>query len=226
MGGKPVKELNAGIIISAVAISAVMFGAGMFMGYWMNREKLSSLEGSIDSIVGDVQNFQLQFLSFDVLGANATCPLLESTLSEINKKSYDIGSKLTSLGTAGEIRDESEYIRTKVQYSRLLTSYWLLAEKLKSACKTNVNTVVYFYNKDCKLCDDQAFVLTYLKNKYGEKMLVFTLDADLDEPSVKTLKSYYSTTEYPALIINGKLRSGFLSQQELEGMLSLGVVVG
>ncbi len=226
MGSKPLKELNAGIIISALVISAIMFGAGMFVGYGMNQEKLSSLESNINSIVGDVQNFQLQFLSFDVLGANATCPLLESTLSEINKKSYDIGGKLTSFGMEGEIRDESDYLRTKVQYSRLLTNYWLLAEKLKSACNTNIDTIVYFYTKDCKLCDDQAFVLSYLKNRYGEKLLIFTLDADMDEPSVKTLKNYYSITEYPALIINGKPHTGFVSQQELEGMLNLGVVVG
>jgi len=221
---KQVKQLDTGMIITAFALSAIIFGAGVFVGYMMNREKLSAMETSISEIVSDIENFQLQFLSFDVLGENATCPLLESTLAAINKKSYETGNRL-ELGLS-EMGGDASYVSTKLEYSRLLVSYWLLAEKLKAACETKVSTVIYFYAKDCSLCSDQAFVLTYMKNNYGSRLLVFALDADLGEPSVNTLKSYYNVTIYPSLIINGLKHEGLVSQQQLEDTLNLGVVVG
>ncbi|RLI97331.1 MAG: hypothetical protein DRO99_03155 [Candidatus Aenigmatarchaeota archaeon] len=215
------KHLDKKILISALIISAILFGSGMLAGYGLNREKLSSIEKDMDSIIKDVQNFQLQFLFLDVLGENATCPLLAATLGGINEQSYRIGNKLESYSSESEIKDYNDYVDLKDEYSRLLVSYWLLALKLKRNCKLSANTIVYFYAKDCQRCDDQAFILTYLKNKYNEKLLVFALDADLEEPSVNTIKRYYNITEYPSLVVGNELYAGFHSRDSLEKILNL-----
>jgi len=220
-GSKQVKQLDAGMIITAFVLSAIIFGAGVFVGYVTNREKLSALETNIGDIVNDVENFQLQFLFFDVLGENATCPLLGSTLSSINKKSYEIGSRLES--GVSDLSGDTNYVSTKLEYSRLLVSYWLLAEKLKKTCETKISTVIYFYSKDCSSCSDQAFVLNYMKNNYGSRLLVFALDADIGEPSVDTLKSYYKIITYPSLIINGVKHEGFVPQDELLSVLNTSI---
>jgi len=216
---QPVKKLDASLIISAFLISAIIFVAGIFAGYSINNEKLSTLESSLGSVVRDVQDFQLQFLFLDRFGENASCPMLGSTLSRINQNSYELGSMLMAYGTEGEIRDEQAYTNKKLEYTRLLTSYWLLAEKAKSACNTSMDTVVYFYGGPCPDCENQVFVLSYMKKKYGDKLLVFALDGDLGDPSVNTLKSYYNITEYPSLIINGVKRDGFVPQDELLSVL-------
>jgi len=220
MTGK--KQLNARIIISAVIISALLFLSGIYVGYSINREKLSYIESTINKITSDIQNFQLEFLFLDVLGENATCPLLADTLSEINKESYDIGTRLTSYGKEGEIQDYNEYVKTKKEYSRLLIGYWLLANKLKTSCKLEANTIVYFFSKECVTCDDQGFILTYFKKDMGEKLLVFALDGDLDEPSIQVLKRHYNITSYPTLIVNGESYGRFLSKGELEDILGIG----
>lgn len=211
--------MNARIIISAFIISALLFLSGIYVGYSINREKLSSIETKLIEITSDIQNFQLEFLFLDVLGENATCPLLADTLSEINKESYDIGTRLTSYGSEGEIQDYNEYMSTKREYSRLLIGYWLLANKLKTSCKLEANTIVYFFSKECESCDDQGFVLTYFKKQEGENLLVFALDGDLDEPSIQVLKRHYNILSYPALIINGESYDKFLSKGELEEIL-------
>lgn len=210
------KQLNTWTIVSAVAISAILFISGVYVGYSINKEKLSSIETTMRKITSDVQNFQLQFLFIDVLGENATCPFLGDTLSEINKESYDIGTRLESYGKESEIHDYNEYMNTKREYSRLMIGYWLLANKLKKSCKFDANTVIYFYSKNCTKCDDQAFILTYFKQNLGDKILVFTLDGDLNEPSIQVIKKNYVITSYPTLIINGENHSGFMSKDDIE----------
>jgi len=219
MGDFPGKQLNAKILLSALVISAMFFVAGFSVGYSINREKLTTIESDMKSVVKEVDSFQLQFLFFDILGENATCPLLVDTLSDINQDSYDIGSKLISYGSGDEIQDYDAYVSLKSEYSRLLVGYWLLANKLKEACKHDTSTIIYFYSKECASCDDQGFILTYLKSKYSDKLLIFALDADLGEPSIEVLKKYYSIEEFPSLIIDGEPFDGFHSKEELEEIL-------
>ena len=215
------KRLNLRILISALIISGLLFSAGLFTGYAINREKLVSVEDDIKDIVNAVQNLQLHFLFFDVLGENSTCPLLVATLSDINKQSYEIGSKLTDYGSGDEIQDYNSYIDLKREYSRLLTGYWLLANKVKDTCELNASTVVYFFSSECERCDDQGFILTYLKRIFEERILIFALDADLAEPSIQILKTYFNITSYPALIVDGELHQGFYPKDELEKLLHL-----
>jgi thiol-disulfide isomerase/thioredoxin len=215
------KQLNSRIIISAVIISALLFLSGIYVGYSINREKLSSIEATINKITSEIQNFQLEFLFLDILGENATCPLLTDTLSGINKESYEIGTRLTSYGIEG-VQDYNEYVSTKREYSRLLIGYWLLANKLKTSCRMEANTIVYFFSKECGKCDDQGFILTYFKKELGENLLVFALEGDLDEPSIQVIKRYYGIESYPTLIINGEVYGRFLSKSELEDILGTG----
>jgi thiol-disulfide isomerase/thioredoxin len=215
------KQLNAGTIISALIISALIFAGGMLLGFSINKERLSTVEEDMKEITRHVQNFQLQFLFFDVLGDSATCPLLSATLADINKASYEIGAKLTTQGEEGQVQDYDAYNGLKSEYSRLLVSYWLLTQKLQESCEMEAKTVIYFYRKECPSCDDQGFILTYLKRKYGEKLLIFALDADISDASVKTLINYYNVSDYPALIVDGELHQGFYSQEQLMAMLGL-----
>ena len=218
-----VKQFDKRTIAAAMLISALLFMSGIGVGYTLNKEKLSGIEKHMDTVIKDMQDFQLQFLFFDVLGENATCPLLENTLSRINEESYEIGTRLDQYAQVNEIKDEREYETLKREYSRILVSYWLLANKLKEVCSSSASTVIFFIGKNCKECDNQAFVLTYLKEKLGEKILIFTLDLSLDEPSIEVLKEYYNVTKYPSLVIDGKMFSGFVPLETIKK--ELGVVL-
>ncbi len=215
------KKLDSTTLIAAIVISTLLFIGGVVVGYSINREKLSVIENEMSDITRAIENFQLQFLFFDVLEESAACPLLIATVSDINEASYKIGSRLTAQDSPDQIQDYAEYNTLKKEYSRVLVSYWLLANKLKNTCESNATTVIYFYSKDCPACDDQGFVLTYLKSKEGENLLIFALDGNLDEPSVKALKEYYRVNEFPSLIIEGVVYEGFHSEQELRGILGL-----
>lgn len=213
------KRLDSGILVSALVITGLIFFSGFFIGYSLNTEKLSAVEREMASVTKDIQNFQLQFLLFDVLGEKAVCPLLSSTLSEINLRSDNIGKRLESVNTDSEIMDYQGYMELKKEYSRVLLGYWLLADKFKGACDSDISTVVYFYAKECDTCGDQSFVLTYLKRRYEERLLVFALDTNLDEPGIRTIKEYYNVTVYPTLVMDGKVLEGFQTTEKLESVI-------
>ena len=202
------KQYNKKTIISALIISAILFSSGVYVGFLLNREKLSGIEVNIDKVSSEMENFQLQFLFFDILGETATCPLLRNTLKEINEESYNIGTKLDQYASDNELKDMKEYEKLKKEYSRIIISYWLLSNKLKGACGLDAATIIFFIGKDCAECDQQAFVLTYLKEKFGDKILIFTLDGSMEEPSIEVLKNYYNVTDYPAIVVNGKRFDG------------------
>ncbi|MBI2675498.1 MAG: conjugal transfer protein TraF [Candidatus Aenigmarchaeota archaeon] len=215
------KKINVKIIIAAFVISTILFSAGLFVGYSVNKERLGDIERRLVDIKSGIENFQLQFLFLDALGDKAACPLLSNTLKRINNESYEIGTKLTFFSSSSEVADYTQYNDLKKEYSRILIGYWLLANKLNNACNLGANTIIYFYRKDCRLCDNQAFILTYLKNKYQEKVLIFALDADLDEPSIETLKKFYEVVEYPTLIANSKVYGGFQETRKIEEIMNM-----
>ncbi|MBU0952970.1 MAG: conjugal transfer protein TraF [Nanoarchaeota archaeon] len=215
------KQLNARLLVTALIIAALLFGAGLVAGFTISRERVSDLEEDVRDVIRDVQNFQLQFLFFDVLGDNATCPLLADTILSINQKSFQISEKLAVFESGSEIKDEATYTTLKQDYSRLLIGYWLLANKLQQACHSDVKTVIYFYENTCDLCADQAFVLNYLKQEYPDTVLIFTLDGRLEEASVKTIKEYYHVDSFPTLIIDGVPYPGFQSLETLKETIGL-----
>ena len=216
------KQLNVKTLLSALAIAGILFVSGVYTGYSINKERLSAIEVDMRDVVKNIEDFQLQFLFFDTLGGDAACPLLADSLKNINKRSYEIGRKLTENNPdSGEITDYNYYEDLRERYGRVLTSYWLLSTKMKGVCKSQDKTVIFFIEKEaCRkqnpnLCEAQGFVLDNLKRIFEEKLLVFTLHADLKEPSVKALKNYYNITGYPSLVIDGKNYENFQDKDTL-----------
>ena len=218
------KRLNAGTLIAALLISGLLFSAGLFVGYTAGKEKLSQVESELVDISSDVENFQLQMLFIDTLGEKATCPLLSAQLSEINQKADSVGTRLEQYLQGSLTGEDVDFNKLSESYARVLTSYWLLATKFQQACETNVTTVVFFVSKACNElspnpCDDQGFVLSYFKGVFKDDLLVFTLRADLSEPSIHVLRDYYNVTEYPTIVVNGEKHEGFVPKAELEAIL-------
>ncbi len=213
------KLLSTKTLVAAFIISVILFSSGVFTGYAVNKVKVTNIENQLVDISKNVDDFQLQFLFFDVLGANASCPLLTNRLSKINKQSYDLGEKLTdSRPEAGEVIDFAAYDSVRRDYYKLLVSYWLLANKLKDSCDLKAITLLFFISENCPSCDDQAFILTHLKKKFGDNLLVFTLDASLNEPAIETLRTYYNVTESPTMIIEDE-RFGFTGTDDIVSIL-------
>ena len=80
-----------------------------------------------------------------------------------------------------------------------------------------LNSLCDFYETDesCFDCSAQGYVLTYLKNVFGDKLLVFSLDVNFDEPMIQILKENYGVEVLPTLIVEDKVLSGLTKKEEL-----------
>jgi hypothetical protein len=103
-----------------------------------------------------------------------------------------------------------------------LIQFWSYWELYKKNCNSTVNTVLYFYSiNNCANCQAQGYVLSFLKTKYQDSIMVFSLDRDEDLYSLDLLKGVYNVTMSPTMIINNKKYEGLFDTNQLKDMMVL-----
>jgi len=127
-------------------------------------------------------------------------------------------------GKEGELRASVEGVLLNVctscsKYGRVMGKVQNpFAKQTKSLCEQDAVTVLYFFSSDsaCPSCEEQSFVLTYLKKQFGDRLLNFALDeAYEDEPMISILRRSYELKEFPTLIVEGDVYEGFTSSDDL-----------
>ena len=115
-----------------------------------------------------------------------------------------------------KIVTEDKYKTVERQYLLDNLNYFILSEKAKKLCNFDVVNVLYFSSESkCMGCPAQGTILTYLKNLFNERLLVFPLDTDISEPMIEILKSKYNIKELPAIVIEGKTYQGIMLREDL-----------
>lgn len=201
--------------LSAAGISFLVFISGILVGWNINRQNVTGFQTELSKIQSQIQNFELEVMLIDTMGEEVSCDLLNSILEGLGKDTAKLGQSLIAFQNTRKLTD-LELDRIKRQYTFSLVKYWLFMEKVEKTCGRNFVKVLYFYSsKDCKDCENQGYLLDYIRNNYGERFVVFALDVRLDEPIIDTLMNTYNVTEVPTLVINGETYSGFVDRNKL-----------
>ena len=213
------EKIRWNIYIAAAVITILVFSLGIGVGYIINNEKY-------DMIISDFENLQIQQNDMEVesmlinsLGAD-TCKNLRYEIEKTATQSTSIGEKLSYYDS--EIMKNPDFIILKKNYIISLIKFWSYWELFKKNCNSSVNTVLYFYSiKDCGDCQAQGFVLTFLKERHPNDIMVFALDKDEDLYSLKLLKETYNVTKAPTLVINNQKYEGLKDINELKSLMNL-----
>jgi len=213
MAREKVKYTNLAI---AFVVAAIIFFSGLFLG-----EKITSIK------VQEVGQFQEE-LRNSLASLELRYKLLESNVCEFSNFN-EFGEELDALGArisnieAGYDKDNPRVLSLKEPYFLLEIRHYLLLKEAKDKCGEDYDLVLYFYSNDrgqCKVCDNQGYILGYLQKKAGyDKIKVYSFDARSESPSVQTLKSIHDITQVPAMVINEKTYTGFLALDEIEEIL-------
>ena len=208
-----------GSYILAALITAVIFGAGMLLGMLIESRRVDLMSSLGREQRLELASLQLQYQFISELGEERNCDALakafESHMIELAKaqerlESYTKNTKL----------ERARFNDIKREYTQAQLATWLLAKKVRSTCGFDIISVLYFYAPECAACEDQAFVLSYLKTLLKEKLLVFSLDSALEtEPMIEMLRKSYRVTDYPSLVIEGKLLVGLRDKAALAAEL-------
>ncbi len=196
-------------------ITLIVFLAGLSFGLLWDEMKKDRLREEIDRInvyssALFIESQLLPDVRCEVMG-----PLITDAVKDVSEAldTYDAYTKSSRISID----------RQRLLYRRYLLAnirYWMFVNRYEKSCGLNSSIVLFFFDEDCKDCLVMADRLTYLKKKYGEKVLVFPLNMYLakDDPVAHTLKIMYNVTDYPTVIIDGK-RYGMMSRDELEGLV-------
>lgn len=196
-------------IIAAIA-TTIIFVLGVLLGLVMENERTRYIENKYSDQELDFRSSQLQYEYLTLLEKKENCPAIYETLytnlddlekTRVRLETYTNDATLSK--TEFELL-EREYFLAEVRY-------WLLATKAKELCAHDVVPILSFYSneEECPKCDEQSFVLNYMKKALGEKLLIFSFNVKtVGEPIIDILKTAYNVTEYPSIVVNEELYTG------------------
>ncbi|MDD5086869.1 MAG: conjugal transfer protein TraF [Candidatus Nanoarchaeia archaeon] len=212
-----VRELNKKRYLIAGIITAVIFLLGIMLGMVVEGQRVQYIDkvNRVEKL--DYNSLQIQYAYIEQLSREENCEAVSKTFESSVKSLIETSERLESYEKNSNINKE-EFKILKREYMLAQLNYWLLAQRTKNICDRDLVTILYFYStdKECPRCGEQAFILTYLKQKFGGNLLIFSLDSTYtDEPMIEMLKQQYDIHEYPTLIIENRKVGGFSSKSEI-----------
>jgi hypothetical protein len=198
--------------IWTLLITLAIFATAIGLSFFFNNKKLDSLKDIEAKISTDIMSSETQY----ALLAEASCKDLAGDV--LSQELNAFAQKLTYTEETLN-KDSADLLRLKTYYTLLQIKDFLLMKKISLKCNTKPVFILYFYSADCSLCEQQGYVLTYLREQYPN-LRIYSFDYDLDNPALRTMISLYKIKEpAPAIVINDKVYNGFLDKDKLTSIL-------
>ena len=191
-------------------ITATLFGSIWWLSNYFNSKKIDELQAAENKISIDLMSSETQFSILQELSCKDIATTVLST--ELNSLADKITYSENNIGNTN-----TDVISLKRSYSLLEIQDYLLMKKITDRCGQKPIFVLYFYNNDsCADCTKQGYVLTNLRENYPN-LRVYSFDYNLDLSAIRAMISIYKVpNDLPALVINGKVYSGFQSVDAIE----------
>lgn len=214
------RDINKARYVVAIAMTLCIFLLGLMLGLIIEdkRIRLSQAEDAIQKL--DYRSMQIQYEYINQLGIENDCPAILEAFDENLNNLESSRIRLENYLQNSKI-NKDDFNRIKRDYTISQIQYWLFAKKKAQICDSDEVSILYFFAEDkvCPDCNEQSFVLTYLKKLFGSKILIFSLNTNFtQEPMIDLLELSYNVTEYPTMLIGNKKIKGLVDK---EGMLEL-----
>lgn len=212
-----VRSISRGKYLLAAVITVTIFLLGMFLGLVVESKRLGYMQDIASRQKLEFGSLQLQYQYISELAQEKSCPAILATFEEYMNTLVEAQERLENYEKEARI-DRDEFRLLKQEYTQAELNFWLLSKKVKKVCEKEIVTVIYFYSADeiCAECEEQSFILSYLKEVFREKLMVFAIDETLDiEPMVTILKETYGIEKYPSVIVEDTVFHGFTDNQEI-----------
>lgn len=203
--------------VVALIITLLVFFFGAMFGILMEGQRVQYIQNKNNEQKLNYMNLQFQYEFINQLREDANCPLFIKTLNTNIENLEETRARLTAYDLDAVVsKDEFDSLYEEYILSQL--NYWLLTKDARDLCELESARILYFFSndKECASCEEQAFILTYLKNKLGDKLLNFALNAQFrDNQALGLVMDVYSVSTFPTLVIEGEKFEGLTSKQEI-----------
>ena len=185
-------------------LTLVVFLLGISLGMILSNERMKWAEETVRDQEVTFQSLQFQYLYLDSIEEdNNSCVVLHASLEDaLSVLGFSLDTFLEYKKQMKIQRDTNNAVERRYLLDNL--RYWLLAKRAKKACGLDLVNILYFYSEnECDICPDQGVILTYFKKKFEENLLIFPINADLqeNEPMIEILLKQYNVTTFPSIVI-------------------------
>ena len=212
--------LKTYILVGLMAF--LVFSLGFLLSVLIDDERITKVERATKVQELNYKSLQFQQLYLNTLINNTdSCPVFELSLQSSIKTLTDSLERMEAYKASVNF-NRAEFDDLSRNYVLDNLRYWLFARKTKELCDLDFVTVMYFYSdKECSICPDQGVILSYYKKLFGDKLLVFPINADLQgsEASIDMLAGRYNVTAYPTIIVEEIKYEGVVSKGGLKPII-------
>ncbi|MFH1125644.1 MAG: hypothetical protein V1703_00830 [Candidatus Altiarchaeota archaeon] len=195
------------IYLTAAFFSLLLYLLGVFSGLFIEKSMTDYTEARIYSLQRNLENLQLEYAYLSIIGKELTCEQLSSLVGASTQEVWKLGKELDE--------NDPRFEEIRRDYALLSTKAWILNSYVKDRCNSDAVVLLYFYSVPCEECIQQGYILDELREEYKNRLLVFVLNSDLDEPIVNTLKITYNIQKTPAIIIDEKTFTNLTGKPQL-----------
>ncbi len=213
------RKISTSKYVVAAIITSVIFLFGLTLGLVVEKSQVSFIERQVKWQQTEFSSLQTQYLYLEQLARDKDCTGIGHTFERAVKNLDESRVRLESFEQHAKVSKE-DFDLLRRDYAIAQIRFWLLSERKTELCGGDAVSVLYFYStkEECPECENQAFVLTYLKKKFDGQILIFSLDGkDSEEPLVDLLKDTYGIDTYPSVVVGNITFRGFTSKEKLLG---------
>ncbi|MDP3698689.1 MAG: hypothetical protein Q8R47_03810 [Nanoarchaeota archaeon] len=197
--------------ILAFVLTLLVFSGGIVAGLFIENLRLSSARQIALTEKVTLRSLQLQhnYIASGLTDCKTLHTILENNINELGKKvALIIDYEKKALFNEEEFKLQlQDYFLTEIQF-------YLLAKDIDKKCPQDNIKILYFYDENRD--ETQGDILVYLKKKFDNKVLIFSLDSGfMQEPMIKTILTNYKITQFPALVIEEKVFEGHQAADQL-----------
>lgn len=197
--------------VLAFVLTLLVFSGGIVTGLFIENLRLSSAKQIALTEKVTLRSLQLQhnYIASGLTDCKTLHTILENNINELGKKvALIIDYEKKALFNEEEFKLQlQDYFLTEIQF-------YFLAKDIDKKCPQDNVKILYFYDENRD--ETQGDILVYLKKKFDNKVLIFSLDSGFtQEPMIRTLLTNYNITEFPALVIEEKVFEGHQTADQL-----------
>ena len=217
---KNFRNISIDKYVVAGIITLLIFALGLTLGFILEDRRYNIVEEINMEQEVKYLSLQMQYLYLNSFSNYDNCPILATTLKESIE---DLSDSLSEVIAYQEEEDLTDSRKQLVMQRYILDNlrYWLLAKESKQKCDLDIVPILYFYSTDCPSCPNQGTILSYFKNLFGEKVLIFPINLDLreEEPMVEIMMGQFNITKFPTTIIDNKKYEGVVKKEQMQNII-------
>lgn len=204
------------IFLYALILTLVVFNIGIFMGYKLEASRIDKIDNLYLEAEMELLDQRIQKDALDIM--NLDCEILVQENIKFADRIFEEALFIKKYEDSNKINKDIEFQHKR--FDLLRTLFWINSIRIKEKCNSDYKNIVYFYDYINPSIEQKARqklfsnVLSELKEKFGDKVMLIPIAGDNEIPSIDLLIQKYNVTQLPTILINEEIQVTELEEME------------